>query len=119
MVEHREMSLARAREIVTAVCQRGFYTMGLCDVVQSLDGVSLPEMVEAAALVGAANRMADASPGPKVIQVVPDHRLIAAVYALEHFTPDDTPIVLLPPQRDGAGHKAISVVMLSEGGNDE
>lgn len=94
------MTLERAREIVKAVNARCFVTMGLERDLPSLEGISLGEMVEATAMVRNANKAAESlaklSGGTYSISMVPDDRLIAAAYAIDHFPISDEPILALP-----------------------
>jgi hypothetical protein len=94
------MDLARARQIVIAICNRSFVTMGFQQDLESLDGISLAEMLEAARMVENANtaaRAVSALTGEgHTSHVVPADRLIAAVYAFENYEPSRAPILALP-----------------------
>lgn len=100
------MTPERAREIVKAINNRCFFKMGLADVIISLDGVTLAEMVEAAAMVRGGNAKAEPVDGMKTIMMVPDDRLIAAVYALDHYAVDSEPVLFVP---DGKALRALYV----------
>lgn len=114
------MTPERAQEIVTAINARGFYTIGLWHEgrpLGSLEGVGLAEMIEAKNAVEAANAQEEAhakeTGGGYTIRIVPDDRLIAAVYAIEHYPASSEPIVMLPRRpvfADEPRHVAIAVV---------
>jgi len=94
------MSLQRARQIVTAICNRSFVTMGFQQDIDSLADVTLAEMLEAARMVENANaaaRAASAMIGDGYTShVVPADRLIAAVYAFENYEASRAPILAVP-----------------------
>jgi hypothetical protein len=94
------MDLARARDIVIAINDRCMFTMDLPAKCETLAGVSLAEMIEAKRLVqnaSAANKAAAAVTGePYTLYCVPDDRLIAAVYTLEHYDVSRTAILAVP-----------------------
>ncbi|MEW6256928.1 MAG: hypothetical protein AB1592_13315 [Pseudomonadota bacterium] len=94
------MTPERAQDIVSAINARCFVTMGIDQELYSLEGVSLAEMIEAAAIVQAKNAAAEAHArahgGGYSISMVPAHRLIAAVYVVEHYEPAREPILYLP-----------------------
>jgi len=114
------MELDRAIAIVKAINQRCFCAMGIADKVDSLDGVSLSQMLAAKdrlQLESATSRSVD---GVRRFYTVPDDRLIAAAYALQHYDGDDNAIVVVPG-RDMFGEpcrKALGVVQL-EGLTDQ
>ncbi|AAL49610.1 unknown [Sinorhizobium phage PBC5] len=108
------MPLERARQIVTAINHRAFFAMGISDKSASLEGVTLIDMIEAKARVEKEN---DAPPvdGKKAFTIVPDDRLIAAAYALEHYDGDKSAVAVVPG-RDMFGEpcrKALGVVQLA------
>lgn len=104
------MDLARALEIVWAICDRSMFTLGLVEKVSSLEGVSLAEMIEATHLVEAEDAK-PIEPGKlRTLNVIPDDRLIAAVYCAEHYDVSIGTILILPEQ-DG-DRKALAVVSL-------
>lgn len=110
------MTLERAREIVTAINDRCMATIGLPAKLASLEGVSLEEMIEAKRLVENANTVNQAaakfSGGSYSISMVPDDRLIAAVYVLDHYPDSSEPILSVPGRR---GHqRVVAVVELAE-----
>lgn len=88
------MPLARAVKIVTAINQRLFFAMGITDQCNSLAGVSLPDMIAARDRVRIENSLAKPIDGVRQSYVVPDDRLISAVYTLEHYDGSDETIVL-------------------------
>lgn len=94
------MHIARARDIVRAINARCFTTLGLEHDLPSLDGVSLAEMIEAKRVVENVNAANEAaakfSGGRRTIHVVPDDRLIAAVYTLHHYHDSREPILSIP-----------------------
>jgi hypothetical protein len=117
------MTPDRAKTIVGAINDRAFVSMGIGDgALPSLEGVSLAEMIEAATVVRALNTAAEvrqrAEGGSVTISVVPDDRLIAAVYCMEHFPCDDESILCVPASRQerflgGRTHKALAVVAVT------
>jgi hypothetical protein len=94
------MEIARAREIVLAINARCFTTLGFDHALTPLDGVSLAEMLEAKRIVenvNAGNKAAAAFAGGRyTINVVPDDRLIAAVYCLDHYPCSRDPVLAVP-----------------------
>lgn len=95
------LTLDRAIEITGAICERSFHTLGLWDVgkpMASLEGVSLGQMVEAVALVNRENEKPSDGNG-KTIHVIPDQRLVAAVFTLEHY--EGTQRIASKPVKDG------------------
>lgn len=99
------MDLARARTIVEAICDRSWATMGVADMARTLDGLSLAEMLQAKTMVENSNTASAAvarlSGERHTIYVVPDDRLIAAAYALQHYAPSRKPALQIP---DGDHH---------------
>lgn len=80
-----DMTYERAREIVVAICNRSFLAMGMPQHPEGdLADVSLIDMLTATAMVEVHNRRPGPGPG-RVIQVIPDPRLIAAVFTLENY----------------------------------
>jgi ferritin-like metal-binding protein YciE len=112
------MDLTRAQSIVSAINDRAFTTMDLPADMASLADVSLADMIEAKRLVQDANEAAvTAAKGTGeryTIRVVPDDRLIAAVYAIEHYPCSNTAVLALP-QRAGR-HKALAVLSVADEG---
>src|SRR5690242_19762162 len=110
------MTPERANEIVIAINNRAFMSMGLAREAGALTGVTLAEMLEAKAIVkqGNAEREAEASRtgAGYSISSTPDDRLIAAVYTLEHFPPDNEPILCLPWTGFEGDRIAVAVVAL-------
>jgi hypothetical protein len=110
------MTPDRAKEIVKAINARAFFTMGIGDgALPPLAGVSLAEMVEAAEVVRLANATTPAVDGRRTIHVVPDDRLIAAVYCMEHYPCSNEPIVMVPATRSerfahDKARKALAIV---------
>lgn len=94
------MTLDRAREIVKAINARCFVHMGLEHDLPSLEGVSLADMVEATAMIRNVNKVNQAaakfSGGQYSVTMVPDDRLIAAVYAIDHYPMSNEPVLALP-----------------------
>lgn len=118
------MTPERAIEIVQAINNRMFVTMDL-PVPQSLPltGVSLAQMVEAKDIVKGLNANAHAAvraPGETYsTSVVPDDRLIAAVYAIEHFPPDNQPILRLPYAGFGGDYLVLAVLAIDAESEDQ
>lgn len=110
------MDLNRAQEIVSAINDRAFFNMGLKDTVASLGGISLAEMLEAKSVVEADNderqRRQQMEGGAVRFRVVPDDRLIAAAYALEHYYPDNGAVVAMPFVEWPHDRRALAVVGL-------
>lgn len=76
------LSGTRALEIVAAICNRLYLAMGMPQQpFGDLKGVSLVEMLAAVELVQRLN----SDDRHRVLYVVPDDRLVAAVYALENY----------------------------------
>lgn len=92
------MTPERAQEIVTAINQRCFFTMGIGEAeLSSLKGVTLSEMLHAKLLLERQNASAEHVDGQKTIRVVPDDRLIAAAYCMEHYPVSDGEAILAVP----------------------
>ena len=109
------MTPERAQEIVSAINDRAFFSMGMAEKIGSIDGVSLAEMIEAKAIVEAGNAAAPYEDGKRTIRVVPDDRLIAAAYALEHYRPSNEAIVVIPTREWPYDRRALGVVGLEPG----
>ncbi|MFG1332067.1 hypothetical protein V5F41_12545 [Xanthobacter autotrophicus] len=116
MADH-SMTPERAREILAAINNRALITMGIDQPLLSIEGVTLSEMLEAKAMVVAQNERAQADAqqngGGYRIAVVPDDRLIAAAYALQHFAISRDPILCLPIRDLRGSHAAIAVVAVT------
>ncbi|MFG1376111.1 hypothetical protein [Xanthobacter autotrophicus] len=116
MADH-SMTPERAREIVAAINNRALITIGIDQPLLSIEGVTLAEMLEAKAMVVAQNKRAEAEArqrgGRYSISMVPDDRLIAAAYALQHFAVSQEPILCLPIRDFRASHAAIAVVAVT------
>lgn len=115
------MTTQRAHQIVKAICQRSFVSMGLHDgPVLSLEGVTLSDMLAAAAEVRAENEQgrerSARDGGGYSFSAVPDDRLIAVVYALENYDPgfdDENVLAAATPMKGEFGQdilKAIYVI---------
>lgn len=108
------MNLDRAREIVIAINDRAMVTMDLPAKLDPLSDLSLADMLEAKRLVKNANAAAQAAAavngGGYRISVIPDDRLIAAVYTLEHYYSQPTAILAVPSGIPGR-LKALAVVL--------
>lgn len=96
------LTLEQAQDIVAAINHRAFITNGLKEdqPLASLSNVSLAEMLEAAEAVRAENRRREqAAKGTGEsysISLVPEERLIAAVFVADNYQPGLSPILLLP-----------------------
>lgn len=94
------MDINQARTIVSAINSRCYATAGIDVELGDLSEVSLPQMLEAKGIVESANRAAEEKAKNTAtsfsISMVPDDRLIAAVYCSLHYRPDDVPILCLP-----------------------
>ncbi len=104
------MELDRAIAIVRAINQRAFSAMGIGGQCDTLERISLAEMIDAKERVQLENEL-QSSGGARLFYVVPDDRLIAAAYALQHCDAKDEPVVMCPG-RDHEGapiHKALFV----------
>lgn len=115
------MTPERAQEIVTAINNRCMFTMDLfgVDKLHSLKGVSLAEMLEAKEVIEAQNRAAESVDGSRTIKMIPDDRLIAAAYCMEHYPASDEAILVMPCTRsEGFWHetkrKALAIVPLKQ-----
>lgn len=118
------MTPERAHEIVATINRYAFYTMGLYEPGQtlgSLEGVTLAEMLEAKAWVELDNETRPAIDGKRTIHVVPDDRLIAAAYVINHYQADSDAILMLPRQDwfQGTDHVAVAVVALKRAGAEQ
>lgn len=111
------MEIERAKEIVKAINARAMVTMGMDVPMASLAKVTLLQMMEAKAAVEAMNAEArehhDRHGWGRSIYIVPDDRLIAAVYALSHFPPSRDPILCLPFPTLLGTHIALACVAVS------
>lgn len=118
------MTPERAREIVSAINDRCMFTIGVSETLGSLTDVTLAEMLEAATIIKAGNAAAESVNGRKVIKLVPDDRLIAAAYCMEHYPCSNEAIVVMPmTRRERFEHeverKALAVVPLKHTDADE
>lgn len=112
------MTRERAQEIVSAINDRAYFKMGLKEApdIGSLEGVSLAEMLEAKNTVEAGNKAAQErakqTGGTYSVSIIPDDRLIAAAYALEHYHPDNEAVVVIPTSEWPYDRRALGVVGL-------
>ncbi|GAB4071697.1 hypothetical protein KHC28_00185 [Ancylobacter sonchi] len=117
-----DMDIARAHEIVAAINARSLVTIGIEQPLGSLAGVTLLEMIEAKAAVErenvAAIEAAKAKGGGYSINLVPDDRLIAATYALEHFTPSREAILCIPVNHF-LGDRLVLAVVITDSADDD
>lgn len=119
------MTPERAYQIVSAINDRCMFTMDLCENPGSLVGVSLAEMLEAKEFVERTNRDAESVDGKKTIKLIPDDRLIAAAYCMEHYGVSIEAILVMPMNRGEAfwhetKRKALAIVPLDAScGDDE
>ncbi len=104
------LSLDRAIAICDAISDRVFFPMGLVATARPLEGVSLDEMLRAAALVRQANRDAKAVNGTTAYHVVPDDRLIAAAYVLQHYDAGDDQVAV--PGAEEGTVKVLGIAVL-------
>lgn len=90
------MTRERAHEIVGAINDRCFVTMGFKQLIEirSLEKITLAEMIEAKSVVEAENDSAQYVDGTKAISMTPDDRLIAAAYCLEHYEMSKEAIII-------------------------
>ena len=116
-----KMPLDRAQEIVVAINERALHHMGL-PINREIDlaSVTLPEMLEAVAVVQAENKRVEAAAkgtGTSYSRrVVPAERLVAAAYALQHFDADPgetEPLVSWPGKRF-LGEQYVKVLAIAE-----
>jgi len=107
------ITIDRAHKIVEAILGRSFVTMDLPGDLSSLTGVSLLDMIHAKEIVEQQNSDAAAAAklngGSYSISVVPDDRLIAAVYVLEHYPHSEDAILAVPVQNFLGNVKAVAV----------
>lgn len=108
------MELDRAKTIVQAVVARSLLTLGIgkLESLPSLKGVSLDDMIRAAARLRHHEEPSTDGKG-KRFYVIPDDRLIAAVYTLEHYHPGGEAIAV---RRDDDG-RTLGIVVLPIGGS--
>jgi hypothetical protein len=94
------MDTTRAREIVSAINNRCMVTIGVEEELQPLAGGSLEQMLLAKRMVETANRANQAaakiSGGRYTLNVVPDDRLIATAYVLDHYPCSNEPVLSVP-----------------------
>lgn len=106
------MEIDRARDIVKAINARCFTTLGFDRELPSLDGVTLLQMLEAKTIVENVNRTnqvaAKFSGGRYTIHVIPDDRLIAAVYCMDHYPCSREPVLAVP---SGERHQKVVAVL--------
>ena len=93
------MEIERAHEIVSAINDRCFFSIGLKESAASLEGVTLADMIAAKRLIEAKNAAAESVSGSRTISMVPDDRLIAAAYCMEHYPMSGEAIITAPATR--------------------
>lgn len=111
------MTRERAIDICQRINARAFLAMGVTERpdLPSLEGVTLRQMLEAAAIVRLANGDARLVDGRRHVYVVPDDRLVAAVYVGLTFEPSAHPIAMEPRRVAGGWQmNAVAVVDVSE-----
>lgn len=108
------MDSARALKIVRAINDRAFLGMGMVkpEDLDSLESVSLSDMIDATRAVEAINEEAKQKGGSHTIYIVPAERLIAAVYTLENYASDNSPIAMAPTNEWPYARRAVAVVGL-------
>lgn len=108
------MTLERAFTIHNACSAAYFRYLGFASEGGDISGLSLAEMVEAAAITRKHGTIAHPD-GTQTVTAICDDRLLAALYVTENYPasePDSAePIITL-------GHKAVVVVHLPEEKND-
>jgi len=118
------MTPERAQEIVTAINNQALYSMGVYgpDRLAPLEGISLADMIEAKRIVEEGNKTRE-GPGPHTIHCVPDDRLIAAAYVLQHYPSSEEAVLYVPEARrmfsDSHTHRALAVVAFTPGQEEE
>ena len=116
------MMIEEAVAIVKAINARCLYNMGLCEPPVRLRGVSLAEMIEAKEIVAKSNEKAEreANGGSHSIRLIPDDRLIAAAYCMEHYPCEaEDAIMIMPMSRNEqfwheTKFKALAIVPCNE-----
>jgi|GEM_PF-2082113 len=113
------LTFDRALSINSRIAKRAYLTMGLTDnpVLPTLEDVSLAEMVAAVQMVREHNDTCEPVNGTRHFYVVPDDRLIAAVYVAIHYSVDtEQPIVIEPEKNDFDQWvmKAVAIVDVTE-----
>ncbi|WP_234053678.1 MULTISPECIES: hypothetical protein [unclassified Xanthobacter] len=112
-----QMREDRAHEIVAAINSWAAVTLGLDVSMGGLEGVSLAEMLEAKEIVETRNRRAadaaEASGGSYSISVVPDDRLVAAAYCLDHYPTGNEAILCVPRPSFNGTHAALGLVAIT------
>ncbi len=98
------MPLEEAKRVVRALIGPSLNAMGVPSIKrETLDGVSLADCVFAAHRVKLADEASIAAQrrhgGTLTLSVIPDERLIAAVFALARYHPNNEPIAII----DGRG----------------
>lgn len=115
------MEITRAREIVSAINARCFTTLGFDHALPPLDDVSLAEMIEAKRIVENTNDASKAaakfSGGRYTTSVIPDDRLIAAVYCMDHYPCSRDPVLAVP--HGATRQKVVAVLTIPNARDDE
>lgn len=121
-----DIPLERAREIVSACTKHVLFDMGVVEGrPRSLAGLSLRELLDANAIVAAANKAADAGGDPPAVQVqtVCDPRIVAALYVAYNFDPQDPAAgkvsTIATADRGLYGHAGVFVVIVDSSNDDE
>lgn len=108
-----DMQLDRAREIVGAINSYAYARVGIAEA-ESVEGLSLADMVQAKLLVETVNREGLVGEhGTRTLLMVPDDRLIAAVYALNHYGASRDAILFRPAvdwDDDRVGRNGVAVL---------
>jgi hypothetical protein len=118
------MTPERAKEIVSAINDRCFYTMGIgTGKLDSLEGVTLGEMLQAKEIVEQGNASASSAGGSYSISLIPDDRLIAAAYCMEHYPVSQAAIVVMPMTRGEvfsheSDRKALAIVPVNSSASE-
>jgi len=113
------MTKERAHEIVVAICDLAFISMGLGQRgARRLGGLSLRAMLDAKAIVEASDAQVRAAARETGVgyttHTVPDDRLIAAAYVLEHYQPSDDAILAVPYGDFGGKNRVLAVVAMDD-----
>ncbi|KQV27877.1 hypothetical protein ASC97_05810 [Rhizobium sp. Root1203] len=113
------LTFDQALSINSRIAKRYFLANGLTDnpVLPSLNDVSLAEMLTAVQMVREHNENSKPVNGTRHLHVVPDDRLVAAVYVAIHYSVDAEQPIVIEPEKDEDGRwvmKALAIVDVTD-----
>lgn len=110
------MPLERARELCSIVNSYAYATLGVKAATPLPKDVSLFDLVQAREIVERENKRLETAPadgGSRSFYMLPDPRLIAAVYAIEHYPVGPQAIILRPATKEEAFWNETNFVALA------